>query len=78
VEELVKAGLVTARNRTALLAAIDAGNAAVHRGHQPSTDDLDRVFDVVETILSSIYHLPGTGDERRATTPPRPSRPKKS
>ena len=77
VEKLVEEGLVTARNRTALLAAIDAGNAAVHRGHQPSTADLDRVFDVVETILSSIYHLPDTGDELRATTPPRPTRPKK-
>jgi hypothetical protein len=77
VEKLVETGLVTPLNRTALLAAIDAGSAAVHRGHQPSTEDLDRVFDVVETILSSIYHLPGAAAELRTSTPPRPPRQKK-
>lgn len=74
VDSLVDAGLVTARNRTALLAAIDAGSAAVHRGHRPTTDDLDRVLDVIETVLASVYHLPSAGDRLKATTPPRPPR----
>lgn len=76
VDGLVTAGVVTARNRTALLAAIDAGSAAVHRGHQPSTEDLDRALDITETILSSVYHLPIVGDQLRLTTPPRPPRSK--
>ena len=41
VDALVDAGVITARNRTAVLAAVDAGSAAVHRGHQPTTESLD-------------------------------------
>jgi hypothetical protein len=71
VDALVGAGVITARNRTAVLAAIDAGSAAVHRGHQPTTESLDAALDIVETILATVYHLPSAGEELKATTPPR-------
>lgn len=71
-DAMVDAHLLTPRNRSAVLATIDAGSAAVHRGHQPTVEDLDTALDIVETVLASLYHLPAAGERLRSSTPVRP------
>jgi hypothetical protein len=49
-------GGITKADRIALEAAIEAGNAAAHRGHDPAERDSIAVFDIVEHALEAKYH----------------------
>jgi hypothetical protein len=76
LEELEKAGFIARQGREYLEAALDAGNAAVHRGHNPTEEQLNHVMDIVENVLESVYVLGEAAAELRKTTPPKPPRPK--
>jgi hypothetical protein len=71
MEEL---GFVTVRGREFLDAALDAGNAAAHRGYNPKAEDLARVMDIIENMLQNVYVLEDAARTLRERTPPRHAR----
>jgi len=48
---LEQANLLSKQERPLIEAAFDAGSAAMHRGHQPTIDDLNTVIDIVERVV---------------------------
>ena len=50
-------GFIGTLDREHLDAAFDAGNAAVHCGHNPSSEAVTRVMDIVEHLLTTVYVL---------------------
>lgn len=75
--ELEKEGFISPRNREALYAALEVGNAAAHRGHAATKAEVHDVMDIVETMLQAIYVFPELAQNLKASTPPRPRRPPK-
>lgn len=71
MDRLVTAGHISPKNRSVLDAVLEAGHAAAHRGYEPSAVDLNRVMDIVENVLQSLYVLDEYGGELGKTTPPR-------
>jgi hypothetical protein len=65
------AGILGRKNRQVLDAALDAGNAAAHRGYQATADDVNAVIDIVENLLQAVYHLESLADRLKRTTPAR-------
>src|SRR5207253_8420101 len=51
LDALVAEGHITKRDRLILEAAVEAGNAAAHRGFQPEQADLLQVISIVEHLL---------------------------
>ena len=76
LKELVKNGYLADKQKEILDVAIEAGNAAVHRGYNPKPEDLSHVIDIVESLLQS-YSLKKTSDSVKGKIPDR-SRSKKS
>lgn len=70
--ELEKGGFISPRNREALYAALEVGNAAAHRGHAATESEVHDVLDIVETMLQAIYVFPELAQSLRKTTPSRP------
>jgi hypothetical protein len=67
---------VSKRDRDIIEAAVDAGSAAMHRGHQPTADDVNVVIDIVERMIQAEI-LEAKANELAATTPPRKRAPAK-
>lgn len=76
IEALVNAGLIGTPERPLIEAAFDAGSATMHRGHQPTSDSLNTVIDIVERVVHAEV-LAEKAKELAAATPPRPPRVKK-
>jgi hypothetical protein len=75
LEALEKQGFVGRKNREVLSAALEAGNAAAHRGLAPESGVLNHVMDIVENLLEAVYTLEqAANDVRRATPPRKPSK----
>jgi hypothetical protein len=74
LDALQKEELVGKRQREILEAALEAGNAASHRGHCPTSQQLNQVMDIVEGILQQIYVLPELANDLRKSTPQRKKR----
>ena len=70
LEALQSKGFIGAIQRGVLDAALDAGNAASHRGHKPQDDHLDTVIDIVESLLQSTA-LVGRAEKLKDATPKR-------
>jgi len=77
LQELEKEGFVSSRNREALYAALEVGNAAAHRGHAATESEVQDVMDIVETMLQAIYVFPELAQNLKKTTPARAPRPRK-
>ena len=71
VQTLESKGFISNRQREYLEAALDAGSAAAHRGHSPTTKQLDLVMDIVENVLQQIFVLPHAAKELKKGTPAR-------
>jgi len=71
LEALEVQGVISRLNREYLGTALDAGSAAVHRGHVPSISAVDQVMDIVENLLETVYVLPKAAEQLRKETPPR-------
>jgi len=67
---------VSSLNRVQLAAALDAGSAAIHRGHKPSPETVGQVLDIVENIVEAVYVLPKTAEQVSKETPPRQPSPR--
>lgn len=70
LDELEKRNLIGKRDRTIIDAAVDAGSAAMHRGHLPKAGDVNVVIDIVERMIQSEI-LEAKAKELAAATPPR-------
>jgi hypothetical protein len=68
---LEEQGFVGKVNGEHLAAALDAGNAAAHRGHVPSTEAVAQVMDIVENLLQAVYVLGAAAEKLGRETPPR-------
>jgi hypothetical protein len=76
LQTLVDGGYLGSQQKDILNVALEAGNAAAHRGYKPSSEVLSHVIDVVESLLQS-YALEKVSDSVKAKIPsrPRPSKP---
>lgn len=74
LQELEKAGFVSTKNREVLEAALDAGSAAAHRGHDATPAEVNIVMDIVENVLQAVYVLHEAAQKLKKSTPPRPAR----
>jgi hypothetical protein len=70
LEELEKKGFVSKKHREILEAALEAGHAAAHRGHQPKQDEVAQVIDIVENLIQ-IYVLKKSAEDLKSKIPPR-------
>lgn len=77
LDELKKRELISKPDRVIIDAAIDAGSAAMHRGHQPTTDGVNVVIDIVERMIHAEI-LEAKAKELSAATPPRKRAPAKT
>ena len=71
LKELETGGFIGAKNRQILEAALGAGNAAAHRGHEFKAAEVNQVMDIVENLLQATYVLEKTAAAIRKVTPPR-------
>jgi ethanolamine ammonia-lyase large subunit len=71
LQALQSEGYIASRARNVLDAALDAGNAAAHRGHNPNADTVNEVMDIIESLLEAIYRHDGIAERLRASTPQR-------
>lgn len=56
IQALVDRGYLGSQQQNTLNVAIDAGNAAAHRGYNPSSEVLNHVIDVIEhLVLSYVF-----------------------
>lgn len=71
LDALVDRGYLASQQKDILSVALEAGNAAVHRAYKPSSEVLNHVIDVVETLLQS-YVLEKASDSVKNEIPHRP------
>ncbi len=71
LEALERQGLIGKKNREVLAVALDAGNAAAHRGHKASKAEVDAVMDIVENVLQAVYQLEPLSKSIKKSIPPR-------
>lgn len=68
---LFEKGYLTVGGLEALESAVEAGNAAAHRGFAPTQSDLRAMLDSVEHLLREVYVLRKHAQTIRAVTPRR-------
>ncbi len=71
LNKLTKEGFVSEKNSAFLKTALEAGHAAAHRGHCPSSEDVNQVMDIVENVIQAVYMLEGAAKSLAKTTPQR-------
>jgi hypothetical protein len=76
LDELVKQDFIARRDREIIEAAVEAGHAAMHRGHQPTPDDVNLVIDIVERMIHAEI-LEAKAKDLAAATPQRKRSPGK-
>lgn len=72
LDALVHEHLLSEREKNLVATAVDVGNASAHRGHVPSTYDLNTVIDIVENLIHKELLMPQAQD-LQTRTPPRPA-----
>lgn len=71
INRLVDAGYLGTRDGKTLSSALEAGNAAAHRGFTPNAEDLNHAMDIVESLLQR-HVLEKSAVRLEEVTPPRP------
>jgi hypothetical protein len=74
LQEAVSKGLFTDAQKDTISSAVDAGNAASHRGFRPTGRQLSDVLDIVEHALMGHYVLAASSGRLKNEVPPRSSR----
>ena len=67
---LVQKQLISERNREIIEAAVVVGHASAHRGHKPSSNDVNVVIDIVENLIHNEL-LAEQAQALKRTTPQR-------
>ncbi|MFK0087576.1 DUF4145 domain-containing protein [Pseudomonas sp. NPDC090755] len=70
MNSLVSEGHLGDQDKTALVAALEAGHAAAHRGFLPESEQVAHVMDIVENLLQK-HALRRSATELTKKTPPR-------
>lgn len=55
IEAFKQAGYLTPKQAESLEAILDAGHATIHRSWKPSSDDVNTLLDITESILAEVY-----------------------
>jgi hypothetical protein len=55
VDALQRAGYLSIRQAFDLNSILDAGHATIHRGWEPTNDDITTLLDITESIIESVY-----------------------
>ena len=76
VLKFVEEGYLAQANSGAVMAALDVGSAAIHRGYRPDLEAIVDVFEIIESVIHTVYIVPESGIRRSETTPKRASRPR--
>lgn len=72
-----QAGLVAGHQQDMFRSTlIEAGHAAMHRGWDPTTEDVNTLLDIVEGLVKSIYVDPGRAEKVGERIPKRIRQPK--
>jgi hypothetical protein len=74
LRSLTDKGVISERDKEALIIMTDAGSAASHRGWQPNADNLDTILDAAEAVLYRVLVLPSTAHRLQQQVPPKPQR----
>jgi hypothetical protein len=77
LRKLVKDGYIGSKDRDVLGAALETGHAVTHRGHKPSTGQVDQVMDIVENLIQK-YTLEDAADSLKSKIPARNKKTKKA
>lgn len=75
LDKLVADGHLGKFDRDILDAALEAGHAAAHRGHQPTSKEMGQVMDIVENLIQKLA-LSKSAAALAKRTPPRVKLPK--
>ena len=70
LDALVKDGYLSIKSKDVLKAALEAGDAAAHRGYNPKRQEVIHVLDIVENLIQS-YALEESAGSLKNTTPSR-------
>jgi hypothetical protein len=73
LKALANSNHLSERDVEVIKAAIDVGHASAHRGHQPSSEDVNIVMDIVERLIHAEI-LAEKAKAVKANTPSRPPR----
>jgi len=68
--ELQNQQFISSEQKQHLKAALDAGHAVIHRGFQPTDDIVNKVIDIIESLLIN-YSLNKNADKLNEITPKR-------
>jgi hypothetical protein len=66
-----KAGYISLLQRDSMRATLDVGDAAMHRGHLPSEEDLNVALDIVEGVFAPIFAHKDKAQKLGDAVPPR-------
>ena len=77
VDEFERAGFLSIRQRTVIDSILDAGHAAIHRGWEPTKEDIDTLLDVTKSVIETVYIHEARGKRLDSAVPKRakPKRP---
>jgi hypothetical protein len=71
LDALTDKGFISKHDRGILDAAVEAGNAAAHRGFFPTEEHAHGVVEIVEHVVSSLYVLKAAAKGLKKATPKR-------
>ena len=71
------AGYISTLQRDALRSVLDVGDAAMHRGHMPTEDELNVALDILEGVFAPIYDHSAKAEKMADRVPARAPRPTK-
>ena len=71
IGKFIDNGFLAPSNRDAVMAALDVGSAAIHRAYKPDLQAIVDVFEIVESVVHSVYIVPMSGARRNKHTPKR-------
>lgn len=55
LETFQRAGYLSDRQREIIEPILEAGHAAIHRGYEPSSEDVTTVIEITESLIETIY-----------------------
>lgn len=77
LKKLEAGGFISQKNKDAIKAAVEAGHAAAHRGHNPTEEDMATVMNIIEHLLEQGV-IEASAADLKTRTPPRPPQQKKN
>jgi hypothetical protein len=70
-----QAGYVSTIDHDALNEILEAGHAAIHRTYLPTTEEIEKVLNIVEGVMAAIFVHTEAVKKLSERVPPRPKRP---